>query len=79
MQLFELYDCTTEVCCLVRTGIAEPENGSIMFEEQKGAECCEACRIGYTDVGQPPTGSIKERQIKCIDSSGYIEDQKAAH
>lgn len=41
--LLELSEHKNTECCLVRRGTAESEKGGVVSNEQKGAECWEAC------------------------------------
>lgn len=45
-QVLELSDYTSAVCCLAKTGTAETGKGSIVSDQQKGAEYWKACSQG---------------------------------
>lgn len=77
-QFLEFSEYTSTVCCLLRTSAAEPEKGSIVSDEQKGAECWKACSHGCISVKQPPR-SFMDSHIRCKDNRGCIKDHKAAH
>lgn len=45
-QVLELSDYTSAVCCLAKAGSTETGKGSIVSDQQKGAECWKACSQG---------------------------------
>ena len=78
-QLLELSENTSTVCCLMRTGTADPEKGSIVSDQQKGANSWETGSHGYTSVRQPTSSFFKDRYEICNHNRHYIEKNKTAH